>query len=123
MSEQDRTTASYITTSDKRLMETPVRPSMAGALEGALQDRVPTPPQRVLPGKTVRAPQTAEGSPRVVRDAGLTFLTRDPFLLAAVKKCAQLERENAALRCEMVARYRTLRRDVSQIKRKVCNVT
>ena len=57
---------------------------------------------------------------RVVHGGGLTFLTNDPFLRRAVERCAELERENTALRHELTARYRTLRRDICQIKRRVC---
>jgi hypothetical protein len=57
----------------------------------------------------------------VVEGGGLKFWTADPFLKAAVRRCAQLERELEQARYHEVARYRTLRRDVSQIKRAVLN--
>lgn len=62
----------------------------------------------------------------VVRGGGFQFLTADHFLRRAVERCAELERqvqelesENRQLRHHEVARYRTLRRDVSQIKQRV----
>ncbi len=54
---------------------------------------------------------------RVVRGGGLSFLTADPLLIAAVNRCAELERQLAEARHQEVARYRTLRHDVSKIKR------
>lgn len=60
---------------------------------------------------------------RPVRGGGLTFWTADPFLIAAVERCAVLEAErdiykNIVMHSD-TARYRTLRRDVRQIKRGV----
>lgn len=54
---------------------------------------------------------------QIVRGGGLEFMTEDPFLITAVKRCADLERQLTEARHDEVARYRTLRRDVSQIKR------
>ena len=56
---------------------------------------------------------------QVVEGGGLRFATDDPFLIAAVRRCAELELALAAARRDEVARYRTLRRDVAQIKRAV----
>lgn len=56
---------------------------------------------------------------QVVRGAGFQFLTEDPILIAVVKRCDDLARENERLRREETARFRTLRRDVKQIKRAV----
>lgn len=56
---------------------------------------------------------------RVIEGGGFSFLTADPVLIAVVKRCAELQRLlDEAKRLE-VARYRTLRRDVRQIKRAV----
>ena len=64
---------------------------------------------------------------RVVKGGGLSFLANDPVVIRAVERCAELDRENQSLRREiehlqheLTARYRTLRRDVNQIKRRVC---
>lgn len=57
---------------------------------------------------------------RIVRGGGLEFLTGDPFLIAAVRRCAELEAELQVVRFQEVARFRTLRRSVSRIERKVC---
>ncbi len=54
---------------------------------------------------------------RVVKDGGLQFLTNDVFLIAAVRRCAQLEEELREAKLQETARFRTLRRDVDQIKR------
>lgn len=56
---------------------------------------------------------------RVVEGGGFKFLTDDPFLIAVVRKCAQLESELREARHHEVARYRTLRRDVSHIRKNV----
>lgn len=60
----------------------------------------------------------------IVKGGGLTFLTADVFLKAAVWRCRELsdkverrDLEIFRLRNEEVARFRTLRRDVDQIKR------
>lgn len=65
-----------------------------------------------------------DGSLEIVRGGGLTLLTADVFVKAAVHRCSELAAENDELRRRLqamqhaeVARYRTLRRDVSQIKR------
>ena len=54
---------------------------------------------------------------QVVEGGGLRFLTADPFLIAAVRRCAELERELATARRQEVARFRTLRRDVWAIRK------
>lgn len=55
----------------------------------------------------------------IIEGGGFKFWTEDPFLIAAVRKCTELERENERLRLLEVARFRTLRHDVRQIKRAV----
>lgn len=54
---------------------------------------------------------------QVVKGGGFELLTADPVLIAVVRRCAELERENICLRHLEVARFRTLRRDVRQIRR------
>jgi hypothetical protein len=54
-----------------------------------------------------------------VRGGGFHLLTKDRFLIAAVRRCAELESELHRVRHEEVARFRTLRRDVRQIKSRV----
>jgi hypothetical protein len=56
---------------------------------------------------------------RVIEGGGFRFLTEDPVLTAVVKRCAELECQIEELRHIEVARFRTLRRDVKQIKRSV----
>ena len=63
---------------------------------------------------------------QVVKAAGIALLTDDVVLIAVMTKCAELDRalemaleENRALRHQETARFRTLRRDVHQIKRTV----
>ena len=56
---------------------------------------------------------------REVQAAGIRVLTADPVMLAVMRRLAELESENTALRHELTARYRTLRRDVSRIVRAV----
>lgn len=53
----------------------------------------------------------------VVRGGGLSFLTADPCLIAAMRRCAQLETELREARYQEVARFRTLRSDVRTIKK------
>lgn len=58
----------------------------------------------------------------IVEGGGLKFLTSDPFLKAAVRRCAKLEQDlHLANERAYVntARFRTLRRDVDQIKKMV----
>lgn len=52
-----------------------------------------------------------------VRGDRFDFMTSDPVMIVVVRRCAELAEENEQLRHHEVARYRTLRRDVSQIKR------
>jgi hypothetical protein len=55
---------------------------------------------------------------QVIEGGGFRFLTDDPILIAVVRRCAQLEAVLAEVRHHTeVARYRTLRRDVDQIKK------
>jgi hypothetical protein len=54
---------------------------------------------------------------KIVEGGGFRLLTADPIMIAVVRRCAQLERELTELRHHKIARYRTLRRDVAQIKR------
>lgn len=56
---------------------------------------------------------------RTVTGGGFCLWTDDPVVIAVVRRCEELARENDRLRFDEVARYRTLRRDVTQIKRKV----
>jgi hypothetical protein len=56
---------------------------------------------------------------KIVKGGGFRLLTADPITISLVRRCAQLERELTELRHHEVARYRTLRRDVEQIKRAV----
>lgn len=58
-----------------------------------------------------------EEAPIVVRGGGFTLLTADPVVVAIVRRCADLAAENDRLKRELTGRYRTLRRDVAQIKR------
>jgi hypothetical protein len=51
---------------------------------------------------------------------GFSFLTADPVLIAVVKRCAQLESEVRELRFQETARFRSLRRDVKQIRKATC---
>lgn len=55
----------------------------------------------------------------IIRGGGFQLLTSDPVVIAVVRRCAELESENRRLRYEEVARFKTLRRDVRQIKSKV----
>jgi hypothetical protein len=52
-----------------------------------------------------------------IEGGGFRLLTADPIMIALVGRCARLERELRELRHHDVARYRTLRCDVAQIKR------
>lgn len=54
-----------------------------------------------------------------VRGGGFHLLTDDPIMIAVVKRCAELDAEVRRLRYDEVARFRTLRRDVRQIKSRV----
>ncbi len=61
---------------------------------------------------------------RVVRGGGFSFLTADPFLIAAVEKCAELEamvrRLRAQLRYEHDAPdHRGIRKDLAAIRREI----
>jgi hypothetical protein len=58
---------------------------------------------------------------RRIKGGGFDFLTDDPFLIAAVRRCAELERLYTEARNNEVARFRSLRRDIKQIKRSVLN--
>ena len=53
----------------------------------------------------------------VVRGGGLAFLTDDVFLIAAVRRCAELEQQLREREHLEVARFRTLRRDMRAVKR------
>lgn len=48
-----------------------------------------------------------------------SLLTDDPIVIALARRCAELEATLQEHRHQEVARYRTLRRDVSQIRRAV----
>ena len=66
----------------------------------------------------------------VVKGGGIALLTDDLVVKVVVQRCGELERELKSayetldeLRHRETARYRTLRRDVAAIKRKVCSPT
>lgn len=77
-------------------------------------------PDQVQTTGIVTQPAPRQTTPRVVQGGGFTFLTADPFLTAVVRRCAQLEAELRAVRYQEIARFRTLRRSVSRIEKKVC---
>jgi hypothetical protein len=52
----------------------------------------------------------------IVEGGGFKFWTEDPLLIAVVRRCAELDRLYIEARNSEVARLRTLRRDVKQIK-------
>lgn len=54
---------------------------------------------------------------QVVEGGGFSLLTADPIMIAVVRRCAELEQKILQLRHDEVARYRTLRRDVHQIRK------
>ena len=63
---------------------------------------------------------------RVVKGGGLSFMTSDPFLIAAVKRCAELEAQLRQTQRALqeaqhveVARFRTLRRNMTTVKKSV----
>ncbi len=56
----------------------------------------------------------------IVSGGGFRLLTSDLIVIALVRRCAALEAELAVARAHRdTARYRTIRRDVTQIKRAV----
>jgi hypothetical protein len=55
----------------------------------------------------------------IVEGGGFKLCTDDPILIAVVRRCAELERLYFEARNNEVARFRSLRRDVKQIKRAV----
>lgn len=58
---------------------------------------------------------------RLVEGGGFTLLTNDFVVIAVVRRCAELEAALREAHYQEVSRYRTLRRDASQIKKKVCH--
>lgn len=56
---------------------------------------------------------------QVIEGGGFSFLTDDPILIAVVKRCDELQQALKQARYQEVARYRTLRRDITTIKRAV----
>jgi hypothetical protein len=57
---------------------------------------------------------------QIVEGGGFRLLTADCIMIAVVHRCAELERQLREIQHHEVARYRTLRRDVRQIKQAVC---
>ena len=60
---------------------------------------------------------------QIVQGGGFTLLTDDPIVIAVVHRCANLQAESDRLQHEATSRYRTLRRDVHQIKRSMTKLT
>ena len=56
---------------------------------------------------------------QIVQGGGFRLLTADAIMIAVVRRCAELERENRNLRDLELGRFRTLRRDVRRIRRVV----
>ncbi len=54
---------------------------------------------------------------QVVEGGGFRLLTNDEILMAVVRRCAELERENNRLKRQSVYDFRTVRRDVAQIRK------
>ena len=65
-------------------------------------------------------PEPRTAGARLVRGGGYNLLTANPVAIALIRRCATLEEELRAVRYQEVARFRTLRRSVSRIEKKVC---
>lgn len=59
---------------------------------------------------------------QIVKAGRMTLLTDDPIVIALARRCADLEEKLRAAQHHEVARYRTLRRDVSQIRKAVLSL-
>jgi hypothetical protein len=55
----------------------------------------------------------------MIAGGGFKLWTDDPVVVAVIRRCAELEAKLTEMRHAETARFRTLRRDVDQIKRSV----